>query len=194
MSKYNLNLQSYAPFYLSQIATKWSSASSRIYLRAFGIGINEWRVMSVLANEPGVAANRICAVTGFDKALIGRSIRVLEKRKLVVLREDSNDRRSQSIRLTASGLKVNDQIYAIAREREKLLLAGLTSKEIEVLLRLLRRLAANVATTPVSPPSQSLSSSRRDETLAPHRSQKRRLPRGSKPFIPLRQRNDNSAD
>ena len=145
MSNSQFDLQSYVPFHLSQIATKWSSASSRIYLERFGIGINDWRVMSVLANEPNAAANRVCAITGFDKALIGRSIRVLEKKKLITIKSDPTDRRSQLLRLTANGMKIYDQIYVIAREREKLLLGGLNKKEIEMLLSLLRRLSANAA-------------------------------------------------
>ena len=99
--------------------------------------------MSRLASDPGTSANQICAATGIDKALIGRCLRRLEDLKLAVSRADPTDGRSRSVRLTAAGRKINDQIYELALSREQRLLGGLTKAEVKDLLAKLRRLTEN---------------------------------------------------
>jgi DNA-binding MarR family transcriptional regulator len=140
-----LDLDGYLPAYLSQITNKWSKSASKIYLTNFGIGINEWRVMTIFAIEPGATAQRTCAILGIDKAAANRSVVHLESLELVKLTPNPNDGRSSLIQLTEKGWRIHDAIREIAVAREEQLLQGLSSAERRTLISLLGRVRANLA-------------------------------------------------
>jgi DNA-binding MarR family transcriptional regulator len=144
LSRTVLDLSRFVPAALTQIGNKWSRSSSQIYLKRFGVGINEWRVMSLLAVEPGITANRVCSVIGMDKAAVGRSVGLLEDGGYVSLKSHHRDGRSRLITLTTKGQNLHDKIIKIALHREKQLLASLTAKEVETLISLLNRLRVNI--------------------------------------------------
>ena len=140
-----LDLDGYLPAYLSQITNKWSRSASRLYLTDFGVGINEWRVMTLFAIEPGTTAQRACSILGIDKAAATRSVGHLESLGLVELTANPNDGRSFLIQLTQKGWRVHDAILEIALAREALLLKGLSSAERRTLISLLDRVRSNLS-------------------------------------------------
>ncbi len=139
-----LDLDNFVPSYITQIGNKWARGSSRLYLQKFGIGVNEWRVMSIFAREPGITAQGACDILGSDKAAAGRSIAILESKGLVRLENNPRDRRSRCIYLTEAGWEVHDSILDIALRREKLLLDTFTEDEVALLIRLLDRARQNL--------------------------------------------------
>src|SRR5258708_10049605 len=62
-----LDLERYVPAFVTFIANKLSRSATAFYQRRFGVNVTEWRMMSLLAIEPGITASRICYVIGFDK-------------------------------------------------------------------------------------------------------------------------------
>lgn len=73
-----LDLERYVPALLTFVSNKLAKGASATYLRMFDVGVTEWRVISMLAVEPNITANRICQVIGFDKALVSRSLQFLK--------------------------------------------------------------------------------------------------------------------
>jgi len=132
------------PSYITQIGNKWARGASRLYLKKFGIGVNEWRVMTIFAREPGITAQGACDILGSDKAAAGRSIAILEKKGLVRLEANPSDRRSRCVYLTDSGWAMHDSILEIALRREKLLLDAFTEEEAATLISLLDRMRQNL--------------------------------------------------
>ncbi|MET0443601.1 MAG: MarR family winged helix-turn-helix transcriptional regulator [Pseudorhodoplanes sp.] len=139
-----LDLDRYVPAFITFIANKLSNSATTFYSRQFGVNVTEWRIMSLLAIEPGIPASRICHVIGFDKGPVSRTLAMLQKRGLVTIRTDPNDGRSHSIALTARGRNVHDKVIVAALERERRLLSCLKEDEREVLIDLLRRLHENL--------------------------------------------------
>ncbi|MBB4361971.1 DNA-binding MarR family transcriptional regulator [Bradyrhizobium sp. CIR18] len=139
-----LDLERYVPAFVTFIANKLSNSATALYQREFGVNVTEWRVMSLLAIEPGIPASRICHVIGFDKGPVSRTLAGLEKRGLISIRTDPNDGRTHSISLTARGRATHDKVIAAALERERRLLSCLNKDEREVLIGLLRRLHENL--------------------------------------------------
>jgi DNA-binding MarR family transcriptional regulator len=133
----------YFPFFISSIANKISRGGSRVYLKLFGIGIIEWRILSVLANSPQSTANAICAAIDLDKAAASRSIQVLERLGYVGTATDPGDGRKRTVSLTSAGQALHDRAIKVALRREQLLLAGFNDAEREVFLSLLKRMHAN---------------------------------------------------
>ncbi|MBR0852714.1 MarR family transcriptional regulator [Bradyrhizobium diazoefficiens] len=139
-----LDLDRYVPAFITFIANKLSNSASAFYQRQFGVNVTEWRIMALLAIEPGIPAARICHVIGFDKGPVSRTLAGLEKRGLVSIRTDPNDGRTHSISLTARGRATHDKVIVAAFERERRLLSCLSKDEREVLIDLLRRLHENL--------------------------------------------------
>jgi DNA-binding MarR family transcriptional regulator len=137
-----LDLEAYVPTYLTQCTNKWASSSSRIYLARFGVGINEWRVMTLLAMEPGITASRASAIMGLDKALVSRAIFILEEQKFAT-RGAPKSKGRREVFLTAAGSSLHDRILRLALAREAKLLDGFSKAEVNTLLKFLKRLTGN---------------------------------------------------
>jgi DNA-binding MarR family transcriptional regulator len=148
-----LDLDRYVPAFITFIANKLSNSATALYQKQFGVNVTEWRIMSLLAIEPGIPASRICHVIGFDKGPVSRTLAGLEKRGLVSIHTDPNDGRTHSIALTARGRAIHDKVIVAAFERERRLLSCLSKDEREVLIDLLRRLHENLGAVTGDPES-----------------------------------------
>ncbi|MEH3146017.1 MAG: MarR family winged helix-turn-helix transcriptional regulator [Methylobacterium frigidaeris] len=139
-----LDLDRYVPALLTFVANKLSHSASATYQRRFGVNVTEWRIMSLLAIEPGIPASRICQVIGFDKGPVSRTLASMERRDLVATDADPSDARRRLIRLTARGTALHDEVIVVALDRERRLLACLTQDQQDTLIQLLNRLHANL--------------------------------------------------
>ena len=139
-----LDLDRYVPAFITFIANKLSNSATAFYQRNFGVNVTEWRIMSLLAIEPGIPASRICSVIGFDKGPVSRTLALMKDRGLIAIRNDPQDGRSHSISLTAKGRATHDKVIVAALERERRLLACLDKNEQEMLIALLRRIQDNL--------------------------------------------------
>src|ERR1700738_3727089 len=88
-----LDLDRYVPAFVTFIANKLSNSATAFYQRNFGVNVTEWRIMSLLAIEPGIQASRICHVIGFNKGPVRRTLSTMKKRGLVAMRTAPDDGR-----------------------------------------------------------------------------------------------------
>lgn len=139
-----LDLTGYVPYFLTAISNTWSRSSSRLYIERFGVGVTEWRIISQLAIEPKIGAQRICEVIGLDKGAVSRAVAALSAAGHVRESADERDARRQVLELTASGYALHDRLIAMAVARERIVLADLRRDEIDQLLALLRRIHARL--------------------------------------------------
>ena len=139
-----LDLDRYVPAFVTFIANKLSNSATVFYQRNFGVNVTEWRIMSLLAIEPGIPASRICHVIGFDKGPVSRTLAMMQERGLVAIKTDPQDKRSHSISLTAKGRTTHDDVIVLAFDRERRLLDCLRKDEREILIGLLQRLHGNL--------------------------------------------------
>ena len=139
-----LDLERYVPAFITFIANKLSRSATVFYQKQFGVNVTEWRIISLLAIEPGIPASRICHVIGFDKGPVSRTLTLMQERGLIVIKADPRDGRTHSISLTPKGKATHDAVLVAALERERRLLSCLEEKEREVLIDLLRRIHSNL--------------------------------------------------
>ena len=144
MRPHAVDLASYLPHHLTVIANKWARGSSRIYLKRFGVGVNEWRVLSTIAIEPGCTANRIWQLTTVDTAIISRAAKALEKAGLITAAPDRADPRRTLLNLTPAGVEKHDLIMDVALARQAQLFDGLSETEIASLTRMILRIRENL--------------------------------------------------
>ncbi len=130
-------------YLIGAISNILSIGGSRLYRRAYDIGLTEWRLMWVLAIAPRITAQRASQIMGLDKAAVSRALAALERRGLVRAVPDPSDSRQRIIELSEAGSELHGRIMIIAKERERRLLAPFTKEEIRVLAGLLRRMHGN---------------------------------------------------
>ena len=140
-----IDLQTYIPSFLSTINNALSRGASQQYRKQFGVGIVEWRVISMLAIEPNIPAVRIGEVICTDKGQISRALLKLSELELVESEIVSADIRKKNWWLNDAGYALHAQILELAVEREKQLINGCNSKDIEAFLRVARTMKRNLS-------------------------------------------------
>ena len=138
--KKKLDLERYTPALLTFIANKLSAGASQLYREQFDVGIVEWRVLSMLAVESNIPAQRICQVVGLDKSAVSKSVQFLQNGGYVQSQVDPGDARRYTLSLTTAGHALHDRVFDVAQERERRLLETLSAEEIESLLSMLNRI------------------------------------------------------
>lgn len=139
-----VDINTYIPYFLSSVNNSLSSGASAQYLRDYGIGIVDWRVISMLAIEPGIPAARICSVVALDKGATSRSLAKLDEMELVDYETMENDPRRRIWTLSAKGYALHDTILAAALDRERQLIDGADPDDLEAFLRVIRIMRRNV--------------------------------------------------
>ncbi|HEX5162073.1 MAG TPA: MarR family transcriptional regulator [Steroidobacteraceae bacterium] len=133
-----LHLEKFLPYRLSVLSNTVSSAIAAAYFMNFGLSIPEWRVMAVLAANPGLSAAEVTARTAMDKVAVSRAVAALQATGRLHRTTAPSDRRRTHLELTRSGMRVYDQVVPMALEYERNLVAPLTPRDLATLDRLVR--------------------------------------------------------
>jgi DNA-binding MarR family transcriptional regulator len=131
----------YVPYLLGRISKGIASAASVLYRQRLGLGINDARIVVVLARRPKITGKELAEDTSLNKSVVSRSLRVLRRKGLV--RINPNDGRLE-VELTAAGREMHDRVSQVALDREALLLKGFSGEEKRTLIVFLHRLLKNV--------------------------------------------------
>lgn len=141
---HGLDLENYAPAYFTFVATKLASGAAAVYRKHFGVGIEIWRVLVMLALEEKVSVNMVCKLIGMDKGSVSRCFKSMYEKGLITFSHDPLDGRVRYATLTAAGRRKHDEIKAVALAREQAFLSCLQPEETVVLIDMLHRLHANL--------------------------------------------------
>jgi DNA-binding MarR family transcriptional regulator len=140
MSQAELRLDAYLPYRLSVASNAVSGLIARAYQDRFGLSVPQWRLLCVLAEDRALTQGQLVARTVMDKVTVSRSAQGLLKRHLVSRSEHHADGRSHVLQLSPQGERLYAEIAPLALAYEHALIAGLSSREVEDLKRLLGRL------------------------------------------------------
>jgi DNA-binding MarR family transcriptional regulator len=144
-----LRLERFLPYRLSVLSNRISQDIARLYSARFNLTITEWRVMAVLGHEGGLSANTVAERTAMDKVAVSRAVSALMGKKILNRQTDPADARRSSLKLSAKGYGVFDQIVPLALAYERRILASLEPAEQSQLLAILDKLeAAELAEKP----------------------------------------------
>ncbi|OMQ16423.1 hypothetical protein A7K94_0202630 [Modestobacter sp. VKM Ac-2676] len=132
----------FTPRLLSLLSNSLVWRESRLLRAHFGLGTNDWRVISALAIRPGATASEISDFVAMNKAIISKSVGVLTDRRLIVQVEDTG--RSRQLFLTPAGAEMHDAMLPISLRGQEIILADLSAEDVAQLNQLLRSLLAHV--------------------------------------------------
>jgi DNA-binding MarR family transcriptional regulator len=133
-----LHLDTFLPYRLSVLSNTVSGAIATAYFLNFGLSIPEWRVMAVLAANPGLSAAEVTARTAMDKVAVSRAVAALLSAGRLRRTMVAADRRRAHLELTPAGARVYAQVVPMALEYERSLVAPLSKRDRATLDRILR--------------------------------------------------------
>jgi DNA-binding MarR family transcriptional regulator len=132
----------FTPRLLALLSNNLVYRESRALRTRFGLGTNDWRVISAIGIRPGITATEISEFVAMNKAIVSKSVGVLTERRLIVQVEDTG--RSRHLFLTPAGVEMHDAMLPISMRGQEIILADLSAEDVTRLNELLRRLLAHV--------------------------------------------------
>lgn len=139
-----INIDRHATAHINMLANKLMLKSSLAYTQKFGIGMMEWRVISVLSDHPASSVQTLSDILGLDKAAVSRTIKKLQEKEYVLVEGHPEDKRIYVINLTESGHSLYEAASEFAIEREQLLLSDLDDDQKNSLFEILKILRSRV--------------------------------------------------
>ena len=137
-----IELERFLPYRLSVLTNLVSRAIADLYEQRFNLTIPEWRVIAVLARQPGLSAAEVAAHTRMDAVAVSRAVTRLLRASRIRRSIAAEDRRRSVLRLSAAGEAVYREIAPVALRYERSLLEGLAATEITALDSILGKLLA----------------------------------------------------
>ncbi|MBO9519308.1 MAG: winged helix-turn-helix transcriptional regulator [Porphyrobacter sp.] len=137
-------LSEFLPYQLSITSNAVSGRIALEYRQRFGLSVPEWRVMAVLGDAGPLTQRELTSLTVMDKVAVNRACKVLEERELAERRPNAQDGRSHLLELTASGVRMRDEIMPLALEMERRLFAKFAAEEVDQFRSLLERVRGEV--------------------------------------------------
>lgn len=145
-------LKSMIGYLVTAIHNTTASHFAQYYSTKFGLGLNEWSCLALLALEDDISATRICDVGGFDRSIVSRSINSLIEKEYVTSRPVASHNRKRLLNITAAGRLIHDQVKEALLDGEDQLLRGLNPKQRSQLLSHLQLLLQNALDLKRAPP------------------------------------------
>jgi DNA-binding MarR family transcriptional regulator len=118
------------------------------YERKYDLTLTEWRILSVIAAQPGASAIDVCNRTGYGEMLVSRAVRRLEEGGRLARTTSAADRRRAMLELTRKGWDVYRKIIPHYVSTEEMLIRSLTAAERQKLDELLERMIKDVLQMP----------------------------------------------
>ncbi|CAB5717014.1 homoprotocatechuate degradation operon regulator, HpaR [Delftia tsuruhatensis] len=126
---------------MSQVGNALRRTITVPYADAAELTVSEWRLLALIAHAGELPFSALVVQSTSDKALVSRTLRLLEERGLVALRAEGHTPRKKILcAITPEGQRLHDQVMPQARRRQAAALRVLTPEEREVMYRALHKL------------------------------------------------------
>ncbi|MBT8154662.1 MarR family transcriptional regulator [Epibacterium ulvae] len=138
----DFDLKDFTP-YLLNLAAETSSAGFQAYYKdRYGMLRTEWRVLFHLGRYGPLTAKEICERARIHKTKVSRAVSALEDKRYLLRREQAEDRRLETLRLTEAGKKVFKDLYKEAARFDLEMMSDFTAEEHAILHKCLTKIAA----------------------------------------------------
>jgi DNA-binding MarR family transcriptional regulator len=139
-------------------------ALTRTLLARFGprgVTVEQWMVLSRLSEGDGITQRELARRNGQDPTTLTRILQKMERKGLVERGDDREDGRALQVILTQKGRRLQTELAALALEGVPEVTAGMTTREVLELKRLLHLVFENLAQRRHAAPTPAVPRSRR---------------------------------
>lgn len=100
-----IRLREFLPYKIVLLADRVARQTSAVVKRHGDLNLSEWRVVAAIADQPGLTANDVVAITPMDKGVVSRAVKSLIDRKYARREASDADGRIAHLYLTHRGAK-----------------------------------------------------------------------------------------
>lgn len=132
-------------FYLLDKAIRTYRVYSQKKLRenGFKITVDQWLVIKVLMENPGISQLSLAEKAFKDNASITRIIELLVKSKYLDRKVNPKDRRTSILKVTPDGEEIINKVQGLVLQNRKVAQTGITIEELENLNVTLKKIIKN---------------------------------------------------
>lgn len=132
---------------LSDVTNRARRSITQHYASEAGLSVSEWRILSLVAHARELPFGELVLQSTSDKALVSRTLRVLESRGLVAVKPDAGGHRKKLVcAITPAGDAIHTQVIPVARQRQAEAICVLSAEERRVLFKALTKLSGYLRT------------------------------------------------
>lgn len=139
-----INLDTFLPYQLNNLATLVSNDFATLYQQQFGLNIPQWRVLANLAQFGQSTAKDLCRQANMDKSTVSRALKALLERQLISSEINPQDKRAALLMLNEQGQQLYADIAKQALAWEQQLLSALSRDEYSTLMRCFDKLTVKL--------------------------------------------------
>lgn len=137
---------------MSQVGNALRRTVTAPYVEEFGLTVSEWRLLSLIAHARRIAFGDLVDQSTSDKALVSRTLKLLQARGLVVLEtQGAGPRKKTWCSVSAQGEQLHDQALPIARARQADAIRLLPHAERDAFFRALMHLRDHLHADQIKP-------------------------------------------
>jgi len=133
------DLQTHTGFWLRYVSNHVSQAFAR-KVEELGVTVAEWVILRELYSAESTAPSELAERTGLTRGAVSKLADRLIAKKLIGRAFSTEDRRWQTLTLTAAGKRLIPQLAKLADANDEEFFACLTSRERAALLGTLKKL------------------------------------------------------
>lgn len=133
------SLQSHTGFWLRFVSNHVSQAFAR-KLVASDVTVAEWVILREMYGRADIAPSDLADITGLTRGAISKLVDRLTAKRLISRRHRDDDRRYQTIALTAAGTRLVPTLAAIADQNDEDFFSALSPREREALVTTLKKI------------------------------------------------------
>jgi DNA-binding MarR family transcriptional regulator len=151
---------------LSEVTNALRRDVTTVYAEKHGLSVSEWRVLSLVAHAGDISFGDLVTQSTSDKALVSRTIRLLESRSLIEILPESPDAGKRlRCHITAAGKALHSKVIPHARRAQAQVLRILTPDDRDHFFRSLQILRhhflAVASSDNVAPPKRQVTAKAR---------------------------------
>jgi DNA-binding MarR family transcriptional regulator len=138
--KASVPLEHWIGYRFSLISARLGNFIAQMYASRHDLTMPAWRSLAVIARHQPLTATQLGKLTSSDPYKVTRAIELLVRRGLIRRDNDKTDRRRASLRLTAQGRKIYNDIEKFVVRVERELTSAFDSGELSALRQSLDKL------------------------------------------------------
>lgn len=109
----------------------------------YNIGSGQYMFLIQLYGKDGLSQEELSSRLNIDKGTTARAIKKLEDEGYIIREIDEDDKRAYKIFLTEKAKEIREGFFKILGEWNNILTSGLTAEEVEIVLKLMKKVANN---------------------------------------------------
>lgn len=145
-----LNLGDFLPYLVNRVGVIIAEQFGKETLAPHGLSIAMWRVMAVLSSTGGQRQIDLADLTSIDASTLSRIVTRLVRTGLVTRARSASSNREVVVMLSAKGSALVARLIPRARDIETDAAAGLSTEDLAVVKRCLRRIYGNMKSRPAA--------------------------------------------